>query len=330
MGKTMKRLGTIALAAVVGFSITACSNNPAGGGGGGGGGGQSLVAGSFSSPNGNNAKFYADAVGGSLSKTASGLSQNEVELAGKIEDGDIIFNLKGVFNSQENKFYLSAGSSFLVYQIAGAVNNGVMTNTQATVKVKSGDDWTAHTVAVTAASDDVSIDGNASNDQADGIPSAWFGKWLFINEYDEGDEDGRPEIYTMTAWQFVNDEYPDEPAGFLDIAPLGNGKLEMIWEMYVYDYYDEGGGDYDGDYGDKDSDLGEKLRKLTKKIKLAKKADIINDRIEFIKIWIEGSGQELLITAFMDSLSENYAETKVYNTATADEESKNLITLTRP
>jgi hypothetical protein len=52
--------------------------------------------------------------------------------------------------------------------------------------------------------------------------------------------------------------------------------------------------------------------------------------IAFVKIWLEESGQGLLLTGFSDSWGEIYAETKAYNTSTADPDSVMEFTLTRP
>jgi hypothetical protein len=100
-----------------------------------------------------------------------------------------------------------------------------MTNTQATVKVKSGDDWAIHTVIVTSVDTNVSIDGSVSNNQVDGIPSAWFGNWKYIND------EGKSQYYTLTSWQFLYNEMPDLPAGFLDFlksAAQKFGNLKMF------------------------------------------------------------------------------------------------------
>ncbi|MDR1056604.1 MAG: InlB B-repeat-containing protein [Prevotellaceae bacterium] len=257
----------------------------------------SLIVGKFKSQTGNgDAVFYADYASDTKSGTVVKSSATEKELAGKIEDGDIIFNLSGVYDTETGKFFLSAGSGILIFSIAGTLIDGVMSSTEATVKVKSGDDWTVHTVAVTAAGDGgISIDGTVSDSQEDGLPAAWFGNWKMINE------EGEPEYYTLTAWQCINLEMPDEPAGFLDIVPLVGGGLEMIWDMYVH-------------YADVD-DKG-----------------IYNEWTvkEFCKIWMEQSGQNLLVTVFEDSMNESYAVAKAYDTAIADAESRYGVIFTRP
>jgi len=244
-----------------------------------------LIAGKFKSQtNSGDAVFYVDYVS-SVKSTVT-----EKELVGKIEDGDIIFKLSGVFDTENNKFYLSAGSSILVFQIVGTLSNGTMTNTEAAIKVKSGEEWTVHTVSVTS-SDNVSIEGSTSNTQENGIPTKWFGNWKCI------DDEGKPLYYTLTSWQFVYNEMPDEPAGFLDIVSLGNEKYEMTWEAYVY---------------------------------TESNGKILDIWIEYVKIWLEESEQGLVLTIFTDSLSKTYAEAKAYNTATSSAEEKLVITLTRP
>ena len=248
-----------------------------------------LISGKFANLTGTgDAVFYADYVSGAKSAT------NEKELAGKIKDGDIIFNLQGVYDAVSKKFYLSAGSNMLVYQIVGTLSDGKMTNALSTIKVKSGDEWTVFTVYAT--SDDVSIDGNVSNIQTDGIPSSWFGNWMSI------DATGAPRNYMMTAWQFIYLRMPEIPAGFLDIVSLDNGRLEMIWAMPVYK-----------GYGEMEDHADECV-------------------MEFVKIWIEESEQGLLITDFHLSYSETYADAKAYDTSTpiTYPEDKGEVILTRP
>lgn len=255
-----------------------------------------LMAGKFKNQSGNrDVVFYADYVtdaNSSLRSSVIKASATEKELIGKIEDGDIIFNLKGIYDVANKQFFLSAGSSMQIFQIAGTLSDaGVMTNTEATIKVKSGDEWNVITVAVTN-TDSVSIDGNASNAQEDGIPQAWFGKWK-RNDSEEGVQ------FMMTSYQLINLELPDEPAGFLEVKSIGNGKLEMIWEMYAHYATNENG------------------------------TTIERTTIEYAKVWLESSAENLVLTIFSDSESENFAETKAY-TASVNDDSKMEIVMSRP
>jgi len=264
--------------------------------------GDFLIAGKFASQIGTgDAVFFADYASGAKSSLKSS-SNTERELVGKIEDGDIIFNLSGVLDETDNRFFLSAGSSILIFQIVGTLNaNGSITNAQATVKVKSGDDWDVTTVPVTSVSSDVvSIDGNASNTQQAGFPSAWFGTWRY--------GDGETNLVTFTAWQAVDHMFPNEPTGFLDIVSLGNNRFEMVWEIPNIICHNIVVGD--------DSSGG---------------CEIDEDHpILFVKIWVEPSGQNLLFTLFEGSISVTYAVAKAYNTATSPADSRDTQILTRP
>ena len=175
-----------------------------------------LIAGKFASPNGGNAVFYADYVSAVGVKAAS---ESERELVGKIEDGDIVFNLKGIFNETTHMFFLSAGSSILIYQIVGTLTDGEITNSEATIKVKLGNEWIIHTVSITSA-EDITIVGSVSNQQVEGIPQKWHGTWV-------EDVDGNLMI---TSYQMILIDEPHRPMGFLDIVSLGDNKYEMVWE----------------------------------------------------------------------------------------------------
>ena len=179
-----------------------------------------LIAGKFESQtDSGDALFYADYVSTAKYET------DEKELVGKIKDGDIVFNLKGVYSVANKKFFLSAGSNNLVYQISGTLFDNNLSGAVVTSKVKTGDNWTVYTVnATNVASDDAVIKTDASNTQVEGIPQAWFGTW----KLELGNE---TRYYIMTPYQILWLEAPEEPAGFIDFVSLGNGKLEMIWEM---------------------------------------------------------------------------------------------------
>ncbi|MDR0495852.1 MAG: hypothetical protein LBG95_09540 [Treponema sp.] len=181
----------IALVALIGFTMTACDN---GDNNNGNGGGTPLIMGKFASQTGGggNAVFYADI--DNTARSARAVTA-EKTLAGKIEDGDIIFNLKGTYFPETGAFALSAGSSFLVYQIEGTVKNDKLDQAAATVKVLAGGNWVTHTVSVTATTnaDDVKITGTVSDKQEDGIPQKWLGKWIMDWSYDD-DEDGYIEL----------------------------------------------------------------------------------------------------------------------------------------
>ena len=212
--KSLLRLTAILMIAIM--SVAGCKKDDDGKGL------QSPVAGKFASSTGSGeAVFYADNI------TATKAGKSEMELVGKIKDGDLILTLKGVHNNANNRFYLSAGSGSRAYSIVGTYQNGNMTETEATTTVKSGDDWTEYTASVTSVNPEtVTIDGSASSAQVEGIPSSWFGTWK-----------GGDQTFTLTALQFVDNILPQFPAKFLDIVPLSNVKFEMI--MKANSYYED-------------------------------------------------------------------------------------------
>jgi hypothetical protein len=225
-GAKRRSLLAIALAAVTGFAFIACSN-PTGGGG-------NLLQGKFASQIGNgDTLFFANyaSASHSVSRAVSGMSATEKELVGKIEDGDIIFNLSGFYDTVSNQFFLSAGSSFLIYEIGGTLSSsGSMSNAEATIKVKTNDDWTAITVAVSNTAANVAITGNASAQQENGVPVSWYGAWVAT-------VDGQSLEAIITPFQIVGSNYSEgvsQTVPFVDVQELSATKLEVIWLMEVH------------------------------------------------------------------------------------------------
>jgi hypothetical protein len=288
MKKFFKLIGIIAFIVIIGFSFAACDDDepdptpkP--------GITNINIAGNFVYGE-NSAKFYANQVSNShlaVSRDVSSSSSNEKELAGKIEDGDIIFNLKGVYNTADNKFYLSAGSSFLIYQIAGALsNNGNMAETKATIKVKAGDEWAVQTVSATTSSD-VSINGSASVSQENGVPTSWFGIWENPSYWDM--VNGHGALFTITAYQFIDHSLPEQTTGFLKVVSLSDKKLEIIWEGKYYEH------------DDTHMWLETKYR----------------------NIWLEeNTNGGLTLTEFSSSYFDTYAEAAAFDTSTAGPDEK--------
>jgi hypothetical protein len=218
------------------------------------------------------------------------MSATEKELVGKIEDGDSIFNLSGFHDTASNKFFLSAGSSFLVYEIGGTLSSsGSMSNAEATVKVKDGSDWKAITIAVTNATSDVVITGNASAQQENGLPTNWYGKWLL---------DG--ESITITPFQIIVSD--SEAIPFVDVKQLSATKLEVIYLTELS--------------GGSASNNGSEPPTFT-----------AWSTFEYLKMWLELTNEGLKMTWFWDSESDEdegkgYAYTVAFDTAKAltDEE----------
>jgi len=269
-----------------GGNNTTTTTTPPGGNNPDGSSGKNFLAGKFA---GNKAgSFYANkkasasaSVRPSLLQSQAPLAQQvssastETELAGKLEDGDITFNLKGFYNEKDNVFSLSAGSSTLIYQITGTLKDGKMSNTEATVKIKTDGEWKTYKLEVTP-TDEVAIDGSASGTQVDGLPESWFGVWIWEIE------EGYGYYLVITSHQLFLLDYPEYPAGILDVKKLGDKKFETIWNYY--------------DCEDEDEDCDE--------------------RVEFfIKVWLEEVNGGLQLTEFLDSESTDYSITAAFNTA---------------
>jgi hypothetical protein len=166
--------GLIFLAAITIFSMAGCKK------------GQlppsvHLIMGTFSNQAaGVNALFYADLA---PPRTARSAAAGQA-LTGRIEDGAIVFNLTGLYFSATGEFFLSAGSSILIYEIAGRVTTTGIQNTEAVVKVNSGGNWTTIRIPVSAVAE-VEITREASG-QSEGLPASWMGRWDFHNFVWEG------------------------------------------------------------------------------------------------------------------------------------------------
>ena len=187
-----------------------------------------LFSGKFQShTGGGEAVFYAGyAPNGNI-------SANQKRLVGKIKDGDIIFNLGGFLYTDENLFFLSAGSKSRIYQFTGTFSNGVISETIVITKFRSlskstDDEWDGGYGEATNATD-VSITGAASASQVNGVPEEWFGLWML----DQGGGDVQPIV--ITPYQFLFG---------LVAAPLGFVDVEKVTRNYPEKYPNEWWDDY--------------------------------------------------------------------------------------
>jgi len=178
MKTTINCFGVITFILAIGFSMAACDT---GNGNENEKGNGYLIMGQFANQSaGIDATFYADTVTGRSARTVTAGQA----LNGKIEDGSIIFNLSGFYFPADGSFILSAGSSFLVYEIAGTVTSNGLSEAQATVKVNDGGDWTTIQIPVIVANE-VVITGSTSSEQSGGLPASWLGSWNYRSyDYD--------------------------------------------------------------------------------------------------------------------------------------------------
>jgi len=194
MKNTIKMLGIITLAAVINFSMAACSDSS-----------DSTasfnISGSFASQNNGTtkAKFYASE---SDSRSARSV-EDENALEGLLEDGDITFRLKGHYNSESGFFILSAASSFLRYSISGNFNSDELG--KAIVQIKTGDNWTSVEVNVdisTNGSGKIKGSGKIEEDFSGGIPENMWGIWYGAESIMRG-----PDIIRSGDYRFTIDAF---------------------------------------------------------------------------------------------------------------------------
>ena len=126
------------------------------------------VSGEFKGAGSGNALFKA-ATTETVSRAAISAATS-YELTGELEDGDILFRLKGTFDSSTGRYTASSASSFARYTINGDANGAT-----ATLAVKQGDDWISFIVSVTIK--EVSVKDGSAQDYAGGIPSWAQGSW---------------------------------------------------------------------------------------------------------------------------------------------------------
>ena len=229
MKNRMKWLTIIAFVAIIGFGVTSCDN---GNDKVNGDENTYLIMGNFTNQTaGVNATFYADTVSSRSARSAA----EEQELIGKIEDGSIIFNLNGIYFPTDSSFILSAGSSFLVYEIAGKVTNIGLSQTKATVKLNNGTDWVTYEIPVTSANE-VGITGSASSQQSNGLPNNWLGSWTLT----QGES---TSVFAITSFGMTN-TFSDGIsflADVLEIEKVNDTKYNLI----VQGEESEGGSDVD-------------------------------------------------------------------------------------
>jgi hypothetical protein len=197
MKNKLNAFGIIAVIAIIGFSFVACDN-----GNGNNGYNKPLfsVSGEFKGAGSGNALFKAattQSAKKSLKSARFGISaDSSYELTGELEDGDILFRLKGTYDDATGSYTVSSASSFARYTI-----NGDESGATATLAVKSGDDWTSFVVSVTVK--EVSVKDGDAQDYAGGLPSWAQGSW-----HDWWSQNhSAPTESSFEAWSYFNQWY---------------------------------------------------------------------------------------------------------------------------
>ncbi|MDR2869157.1 MAG: hypothetical protein LBV04_01780 [Deferribacteraceae bacterium] len=172
----MKKFICVALLAMS-LIVVSCSDS------GGGSGAQEMdvsISGTFN----NTGKFVATSDLSAPLGYAEPAATNTFELKGKLEDGAIIFNLTGTYNSETGRYSLSAGSSMLVYQITGTLDTtGVAQDATVSVNVNNNNGtWTKTTHNASGMGSTVTITGSENQTPAPSLPSKWFGTWYHTTE----------------------------------------------------------------------------------------------------------------------------------------------------
>ena len=223
----------IAMITVIGFSFTACDN-----GGGDDDNKQPLfsVSGEFKGAGNGNALFKA-ATTETVSRAAMSADAS-YELTGELEDGDILFRLRGTFDSSTGSYIASSASSFARYTINGDANGAT-----ATLAVKQGDDWISFIVSVTIK--EVSVKDGNTQDYAGGLPSWAQGSWhdwysKTPNDYTEHSfetwayfDQWYYEASKSSVWH-GNWDYTSTKYTVIKAEPLANGVYDVIFSYPFY------------------------------------------------------------------------------------------------
>lgn len=272
MKNTIRILGIIALAAIIGFGMMACSD----GGGGekpGPGPGPDVntafsISGTFKDTDGDvDAKFIATStvqpsLSWSRSARAAADELVEVALEGLLEDGDITFRLKGSYNSETKIYSLSAASSKIRYSIAGDLS--VANSSKAVVQVKAGTDWIVIEIDSVNASTDgeapsISESDDIEDELANGIPEEMWGVWWGLESYEKGKGDiiqSGSYYYAVDAYtviEYVNRSNIWNREGYtcffegadVDAQGVASGRVEFDYTDFAkIDAYDEQNGSW--------------------------------------------------------------------------------------
>ena len=222
---------------LIGFAVIACNNN-----------GNSIndiidnndlqkqnlvISGTFATQNNGDedAKFHAATVGlasKSVSRSAAQINADDFALEGLLEDGDIIFKLRGNYNSVTRTYTLSAASSFLRYSISGEFNEAgtAAPTASAVVQIKSNDVWETFEITVATSGSAPLINGEARADTItalnDGIPAALQGIWR-----DPSDPDFYIMVNAFSLTVYSKYGFSDGPGGGSPGGGIDDGKRNI-------------------------------------------------------------------------------------------------------
>ena len=228
-----KLFAITALAVIIGFGVTGCGEDDNGKKIEKNSGLQKknlTISGTFPSQNGgaSDAKFQATTVTTGVSAKVSSraaIGADDYALEGLLEDGDIIFKLKGSYNTVTKTYTLSAAASFLRYSISGNFTDaGIAQTGKVTVQINnnptdpSAGTWETYEVVVTPTKT-AEITGSAHPDTEtalnNGIPSNLQGIWR-----DPADSNFYIIVnaFSVTSYYKENGTWYEDTISFTDIT----------------------------------------------------------------------------------------------------------------
>jgi len=191
MKDLFKFFGIITLTVIIGFSMLACdpdkNDNTAT---------KPLfsVSGEFKGAESGNVLFTA-ATAETVSRSARSAAST-YDLTGELEDGGMLFRLKGTYDSSTGSYTVSSASSFARYTV-----NGNESGATATLAVLQNGEWQSFIVSVTTK--EVSVKSGNVQDYEGGLPAWAKGSW-----HDWWSENaGNYNHNSMEAWAYFDQWY---------------------------------------------------------------------------------------------------------------------------
>jgi hypothetical protein len=156
-------------------------------------------------------------------QTFNGVVQDDNTIEGLLEDGDMIFRLKGLYDPDTKMFSMQAASSVFVFSLTGqltAANAIDPARSQASVQVKDNDgEWSTFSLTINPGNQTV----NGSVNQTGGaeIPAWSRGIW-----YDQ--LIGVKLVITENGITIVDNDGTVQPIAIVELTNINAGAIEVV------------------------------------------------------------------------------------------------------
>ena len=153
----------------------------------------------------------------------SGVVQNDNTIEGMLQDGDMIFRLRGLYDPDSKIFSMQAASSVIVFSLTGqltAANAIDPAKSQASVQIRANDgEWS--TISLNIAPGDQTVSGTINQTGGAEIPAWCRGTWhdQLINV---------TLIVTENAITIVDYDGTIQPITIVELTNINAGAIEVI------------------------------------------------------------------------------------------------------